>query len=322
LALEETDKPSVNSGEVLIKVEACGVCHTDLHLIDGEWFLPKLPIILGHEVVGIVEEVAPGVDSIKVGERVGVPWIQWTCSVCEYCLTGNENSCSKQIITGYSVDGGYAEYMKAPAAYIAKVPDTLSPEEAAPIFCAGVTSYRALKLSGTKLGDRVAVFGVGGLGQMAIQIAQAMGASVIAVDVSEEKLEWARQLGAETALYASEETERTIQRLGGAHTAISLVPTPQAVHMALSSLKKEGMLVVVGFPVEPVSLSMYDIVRRRLKIAGSGVGTRQDLREVLNLAAQGKIKVLVESHPMEATASMLEKLRHGQIKGRAVIVPH
>jgi len=322
LSLEDIPMPSPGRGEVLIKVEACGICHTDLHLIDGEWPLPRLPLVLGHEVVGTVTAAAPDVESVAVGQRVGVPWIQYTCGVCEYCLSGHENSCSRQIITGYSADGGYAEYMRAPASHVMSVPERLSPAEAAPVFCAGVTTYRALRLSGINLGDRVAIFGVGGLGQMAVQLARLLGATVIAVDVADDKLERARQLGADVTIQAgSEDVTAGLQRLGGVHAAINMTASGRAVQQALASLRREGTLVVVGFPVESLSLSMYDLVRRRLRVIGSGVGTRQDLRAVLALAGQGRLQVHVEEHPLAEAPALLERLRQGRIPGRAVLMP-
>lgn len=322
LVLRDVPTPVLGPREVLIKVEACGVCHTDLHLVDGEWPMPKLPLILGHEVVGTVVETPHDLDLVRIGDRVGVPWVQWTCGVCEYCLTGNENSCSRQVITGYTADGGYAEYMKAPASHVHKVPENLAAVDAAPLFCAGVTTHRALKLSGLKLGDRVAIFGAGGLGQVAIQLARLRGATVIAVDVADDKLEWARRLGAEVTINAAaEDPVESLRQLGGAHAAINLSASRRAVEQAIGGLRKEGTLVIVGFPVETLPLSMYDLVRRRLKILGSGVGTRQDLREVLDLAADGKIKLHVESYPLAAAASLLDQLRQGRIQGRAAVTP-
>ena len=193
-----------DADEVLIQVEACGVCHSDVHVADGDWpqfaKIVKRPLILGHEIAGRVAEKGANVRDLEIGDRVGVPWVYWTCGECEFCKEGNENLCSKQKITGVTVDGGYAEYFKAPASHALKIPDGLSPAEAAPLFCAGVTVYRALKQSGISRGQRVAVFGLGGLGHLAVQIGREFGAEVTAVDISDEKLTRAKSLGAAKAL--------------------------------------------------------------------------------------------------------------------------
>src|ERR1035441_2942579 len=200
LVLEEVARPEAGADEVLIEVEVCGVCHSDLHVADGDWTqlagIIKRPLILGHEIVGRVVERGAAVQSVQVGERVGVPWVQWTCGQCEFCREGSENLCVRQRITGVMVDGGYAEYAKAPASHVVKIPDTLPCEQAAPLLCAGVTVHRALKQSKIRAGQRLAVFGVGGLGHIAVQIGRAAGAEVTAIDVSEEKLALAKSLGA------------------------------------------------------------------------------------------------------------------------------
>ena len=192
LTFEDIERPQPDADEVLIQVEACGVCHSDVHVADGDWpqfaKIVKRPLILGHEIAGRVAEKGANVRNLEIGDRVGVPWVYWTCGECEFCKEGNENLCSKQKITGVTVDGGYAEYFKAPASHALKIPDGLSPAEAAPLFCAGVTVYRALKQSGISRGQRLAVFGLGGLGHLAVQIGREFGAEVTAVDISDEKL--------------------------------------------------------------------------------------------------------------------------------------
>src|SRR5258708_17620089 len=207
LTIEEVDRPKQGAGEVLIEVEACGVCHSDLHVADGDWpqmaRIVKKPLILGHEIAGRVIEKGAEVPDLQIGDRVGVPWIHWTCGECEFCREGNENLCTKQQITGVTVDGGYAQFVKAPASHALKIPDGLSSSDAAPLFCAGVTVYRALKHANIKPGQRLAVFGVGGLGHLAVQIGQGLGTTVSAIDVSEEKLQHGRGLGASVALNAA-----------------------------------------------------------------------------------------------------------------------
>src|SRR6202790_2359169 len=200
LSIEEVDRPKPGAHEVLIEVEACGVCHSDLHVADGDWpqIVPitRKPLILGHEIAGRVVEKGASVEHLELGDRVGVAWVHWTCGECEFCREGNENLCIKQQITGVTVDGGYAEFVKAPASHALKIPDGLSCIDAAPLFCAGVTVYRALRHAKMQAGQRLAVFGVGGLGHLAVQIGRGLGAMVTAVDVSDEKLAHAKSVGA------------------------------------------------------------------------------------------------------------------------------
>src|ERR1700757_970795 len=199
LSIEEVERPHPEPDEVLIQVEACGACHSDLHVADGDWTqlagIVKRPLILGHEIAGHVVEKGEAVLDLQVGDRVGVPWIHWSCGQCEFCVEGNENLCRRQKITGVTVDGGYAEFVKAPASHVLTIPDSLSSIQAAPFFCAGVTVYRALKRANISPGQRLAIFGIGGLGHMAVQFGRALGAEVLAIDISEEKLELGRSLG-------------------------------------------------------------------------------------------------------------------------------
>src|SRR6202163_2639728 len=215
LTIEDLDQPQPEAQEVLVEVEACGVCHSDLHVADGDWpqLVPitKRPLILGHEIAGRVIEKGASVNHLQVGDRVGVPWVHWTCGGCEFCHEGNENLCVKQQITGVTVDGGYAEFVKAPASHAVKIPEGLSCVEAAPFFCAGVTVYRALRQAKIEAGQRLAIFGVGGLGHLAVQIGHGLGAVVTAIDVSEDKLTYARSLGADNTLNAA--TAKVVKEL-------------------------------------------------------------------------------------------------------------
>jgi len=225
LTIEEVVQPKPAAHEVLIEVQACGVCHSDLHVANGDWpqIVPitKTPLILGHEIAGRVVEKGASVNDLEVGDRVGVPWVHWTCGECEFCREGNENLCVKQQITGVTVDGGYAEFVKAPASHALKIPDGLSCIDAAPLFCAGVTVYRALQHAKIQAGQRLAVFGVGGLGHLAVQIGRGLGAIVTAIDVSEEKLALARSFGASVALNAaSSNVVKELRRAGGVHAAL------------------------------------------------------------------------------------------------------
>jgi propanol-preferring alcohol dehydrogenase len=324
LEIVETESPKPSRGEVLIKVEACGVCHSDLHLAQGDW--PSLAkiikplLVLGHEVVGRVIAKGEAVEDISIGDRVGVAWLHWACGECEVCLEGNENLCPKQMITGVTVDGGYAEMLKAKASHVVKVPDTLSSEEAAPLFCAGVTVYRAIKLANVKKGQRVAVFGVGGLGHLAVQILRNLEVEFIVVDVSEEKLDLARALGAaHTINAANEKASSAIRKLGGAHVAVVTASAKAAYDDALYSLRPSGTIVIVGLPAEPLSFLANALSAREARIIASSVGTRQDMREVLDLAAQGKVRCHVETRSLENVNEVFEEMKRGQITGRVVL---
>jgi alcohol dehydrogenase, propanol-preferring len=323
LAVEEIEKPAPSPDEVLIKVEACGVCHSDLHIAEGEWKpllkVIKLPLVPGHEVVGRIVEKGSAVDNLEIGDRVGVAWLHWSCGNCAMCSEGRENLCSEQMITGASVDGGFAEFIKAKASHAARVPEQLSSEQAAPLFCAGVTVYRAIKNAEVKPGQRVAVFGVGGLGHLAVQIAKSFGAEVIAVDIADDKLEFARGLGADTVINAAGgDAVKQIRRLGGAHVAVVTSGAKAAYDSAFYAVRANGTLMVVGMPAE--DLTFPAISMREVKIMASATGTREDLREVLDLAASGKLNCKVETRPLADVNEVLDQMRRTQITGRVVLL--
>ncbi len=322
LIVQDVDVPVPEAGDVLIKVEACGVCHSDLSIADGDWpqlkRMIKKPLIPGHEVVGRVVKKGDQVQNLEIGDRVGVAWLHWSCGACELCKEGLENLCPNQAITGASVDGGYAEFIKAKASHAIKVPAPLGPVEAAPLFCAGVTVYRAVKNAGVQPGQRVAVFGVGGLGHLAVQIAKASGAMVIAVDIATDKLELAQQLGADQVINAvSEDVLKIFRGMGGAHAAIVTSSAKAAYNQAFYAVRPAGTLMVVGMPAE--ELSFPAILMREIKIRSVATGTRSDLRETLNLAAAGKIRCLIETSGLDTVNEILGQMRQGKIRGRVVI---
>jgi alcohol dehydrogenase, propanol-preferring len=320
LTIEEIEKPVPGAGEILIRVKACGVCHTDLHLAAGEWRLHKLPLVLGHEAVGIVEAVGPGVANFQAGDRAGVPWIYSTCGSCEYCTSDREPLCPTIVVTGFMVDGGYAEYVKAPTSYAVAMPPGLSFVDAAPLYCAALTSYRAVKLSGARVGETVAVWGVGGLGHYAVQIARAMGARVVAVDIDPAKLELARELGADVVVEARrEDADERIKALGGAHVVVNLASTSEAIAQGFRALRRGGTLVLVGLPAGTFTLPILGSVAKGIRILTSAVGTRQDLREVLALAAAGKIRTVAETARLDQINDVFDRMRTGSIKGRVVL---
>jgi len=322
LVLQDVDIPVPGADEVLIKVEACGVCHSDLSIADNDWpqlkRIIKKPLIPGHEVVGRVVKAGDKVQHLQAGDRVGVAWLHWSCGTCEFCQEGLENLCPNQAITGGSVDGGYAEYIKAKASHAISVPAALDPAAAAPLFCAGVTVYRAVKNAGVQAGQRVAVFGVGGLGHLAVQIAQTLGAKVIAVDVANDKLELAKELGADEVINAANEDVLKIFRaMGGVHAALVTSSAKAAYNQAFYAVRSAGTLMVVGLPAE--ELSFPAILMREIKIRSVATGTRIDLRETLNLAAQGRIRCLIETSNLSKVNEIFNQMRRGQIRGRIVI---
>jgi propanol-preferring alcohol dehydrogenase len=326
LSIEEVERPHPGADEVLIQVEACGACHSDLHVADGDWKqlsgIVKRPLILGHEIAGHVVEKGGAVHDLQIGDRVGVPWIHWSCGECEFCREGNENLCSRQKITGVTVDGGYAEFVKAPATHALKIPDGLSALEAAPLFCAGLTVYRALKSTSMIAGQRLAVFGVGGLGHLAVQFGRAFGAEVTAIDISEEKLELARTFGAADAIdAATTDVVKQLRSKGGVHVSLVTSAAKAAYDTAFSSLRPTGTLLVVGLPGENICFPPILMAAKEVRIHASTVGTRQDLREVLSMAAAGKVRCQVVARPLAQANQALDQLRKGQVSGRIVLTP-
>ena len=321
LSFEDVPKPQPGPGEVLVKVETSGLCHTDIHAAHGDWPVkPTPPFIPGHEGVGIVEQVGAGVSTPQVGDRVAMPWLGSACGVCDYCVDGWETLCEAQVNTGYGTDGSYAEYVTANAAYVAQVPEAVDPLDAAVLTCAGVTTYKAVKLSGARPGALVAVFGIGGLGHLALQYAKISGATVVAVDISDEKLELAKELGADYVVNAlTEDPVAAIKALGGAHAAISVAVAPKAFEQAFRSLRRRGTLVFVALPADNfVSLPIFETVLNGITILGSIVGTRKDLAEVYAIHAQGRTRVVRETRRLDEVNECFEEVEKGQVKARIV----
>ena len=324
LRVERVEKPFAGAGEIVVRVEASGLCHTDIHAAHGDWPVkPSPPFIPGHEGVGIVESVGEGVSEVAVGDRVAVPWLGYACGTCDYCVSGWETLCHEQRNTGYSVDGGFAEFIRASGRHVVKVPAGLDPAEAAPLTCAGVTTYKAVKLSGAGPSDLVAVFGIGGLGHLALQYARIAGARVIAVDIHDDKLELARELGAVFTVNAAKvDPVAEIQRLGGADAAIATAVEPKPFEQAYGSLRRGGTLVFVGLPAENrVELPIFETVLNGITIAGSIVGTRVDLREVFELHAAGMTRVVYEERPLADVNDAITDVEHGDVKARVVLRP-
>jgi propanol-preferring alcohol dehydrogenase len=322
LQIDEVPVPEVTPGQVLVKVVASGVCHTDLHAADGDWPVkPSLPFIPGHEGVGFVAALGKGVTGIKEGDRVGVPWLHTACGHCEHCITGWETLCDSQQMTGYTVNGGYAEYVLADPGYVGQLPANVSFAEIAPVLCAGVTVYKGLKMLECKPGDWVAISGIGGLGHLAVQYARAMGFHVIAVDIDDAKLGLARSLGADMTINAlTQDPVVEVQRaIRGAHGVLVTAVSRSAFSQALGMLHKRGTMSLVGLPPGDFALPIFDVVLNAKTVRGSIVGTRKDLQEALAFAGEGKVHTIYTEDRLDNINEVLQRMRHGNIEGRVVM---
>ncbi len=322
LTIGELPVPEVKDGQVLVKIEACGVCHTDVHAADGDWPVkPNLPFVPGHEGIGRIVQLGKGVKALKEGDRVGIAWLFEACGLCDYCLTSRETMCESAVYGGYTANGGFAEYCVAPAAYVGRIPDGLDAVSAGPIICAGVTTYKGIKAADCRPGEWLVVSGVGGLGHLAIQYAKAMGLRVVAVDIADDKLALAKRLGASVTVNAktTDPVQAVQESIGGAHgvliTAVSKIAFAQGTGM----LRRGGTCVLNGLPPGDFPLSIFDVVFRCLTIRGSLVGTRADLKEALAFAAAGEVKANIETTGLDAVNEVLERLRAGTVSGRVVL---
>lgn len=321
LALEDRPIPEPGPGQVLVKIEASGLCHTDIHAANGDWPVkPTPPFVPGHEGVGVVERIGDGVTRVREGDRVAIPWLGWACGECEYCTTGWETLCELQKNSGYSVDGAWGEYALAYGSFVGKVPEGVDSFEAAPLACAGVTTYKAVKVSGARSSDLVAIFGMGGLGHMALQYAQIAGAHVVAVDLLDEKLQMAKDLGAAYTVNARQQDPvAAIKALGGADVAISLAVSPKAFEQAYASLRRGGTLVFVGLPADnEIRLPIFQTVLNGTKVLGSIVGTRIDLQEVFELHDAGQTEVLYEKRHLDDVNDAIREVEEAKVKARLV----
>lgn len=322
LVIEEVRIPEPGPGQILVKVAATGVCHTDLHAAEGDWPVkPKPPFIPGHEGVGTVVAQGAGVRYVKEGDRVGVPWLYTACGHCKHCLGGWETLCPEQQNTGYSVNGGFAEYVLADPNYVGRLPDKADFVEIAPILCAGVTVYKGLKVTDTEAGDWVVISGIGGLGHMAVQYAKAMGLNVIAVDVDDGKLDLARQLGASLTVNARAHDPVAFvnKEVGGAQGVLVTAVSPQAFEQAIGMAGRGGTVSLTGLPPGTFPLSIFNTVLNGITVRGSIVGTRLDLQEALSFAAQGKVRSIVEAAALEDINEIFARMHKGDIRGRIVL---
>lgn len=323
LRIEEVAIPEPGPGEVLIKILASGVCHTDLHAEDGDWPVkPRLPFIPGHEGAGVVAAIGRGVTQLREGDRVGTAWLHDACGACEHCITGWETLCEAQRCSGYSVNGAFAEYALGSAAYVGRLPDALDFVSAAPILCAGVTTYKGIKETEARPGEWLAISGIGGLGHIAIQYAHLMGLRVIALDVAEDKLALARELGAALAIDAHDPdaAARVVEAThGGAHGVLVTAVSPAAFAQALHLVRRRGTVSLVGLPPGDFATPIFDVVLKRITIRGSIVGTRKDLAEALELAATGKVRPHIHRARLEQINAVFADLKAGRVDGRIVL---
>ena len=323
LLLEQIPIPTPGPGEVLVKIRATGVCHTDFHAAAGDWPVkPGRPFVPGHEGAGVVAALGPGVKNLKEGDPVGLAWLHDACGACEYCITGWETLCESQRCGGYSVNGSFAEYAIGSAAYVARLPDRVDFAAMAPILCAGVTTYKGIKETEARPGEWIAISGIGGLGHVAIQYARAMGLHVAALDVTEDKLALARSLGAEIAINATQpDAAAQIVKLtgGGAHGVLVTAVSRSAFAQALQLVRRKGTVSLVGLPPGDFATPIFDVVLKRITLRGSIVGTRKDLAEAIQFAAEGKVKAHIHKAKLEDINRVFAEMKAGRIDGRVVV---
>lgn len=317
----EVDAPTPGRGEIVIQVHACGVCRSNLHMIEGDWLgggVPAMtPIIPGHEVAGMVAILGEGVEHLKVGDRVGVQPIWSTCGVCSYCLSGNDQLCQTKLITGESVNGGYAEFMLAKAAHTYLLPDSLGYVEAASLFCPGITSFGAVTKASLSPAKSVAVFGVGGVGHVALQFAKLTGAETVAVTRGAKRLNLSEELGASRIVDASRgDAGAVLRKSGGVDATLVFAPSDEVVRQAIEATKPGG-IVVIGVNAEIGKFAFAD----EKTVVGSLLGSRQMMQEVLRIASQGRVRVVAETYPLAEAEKALSVLKLGEVRGRLVLVP-
>ncbi len=312
--IHDVPTPEPGPGQVLIRIHASGLCYTDVHQTRGQ-FPGSFPRTLGHEPVGEIAGVGAGVTTRRVGDRVGVPWIQLTCGRCEWCQRGRPMFCPEQIGTGAQMAGGHAEYMLAFADATMLLPEGISYEQAAPIFCAGYTVWSGLRWADPQPGERVAVVGIGGLGHLAVQYAKAAGFETIAVSRSPDKDPLIRELGADAIVRDGE----GLGKAGGADVVLGTSNSADAMADAVHGLRPDGRLVVMGFEAKPLPLAIGDLIMRRIRVLGSQQNHREYLYEALKFVAEGKVKVRAETYPLDDISRAYERVEAGQVRFRAVI---
>ncbi|AKG18032.2 alcohol dehydrogenase AdhP [Moraxella bovoculi] len=317
----EKDIRPLAYNEALVEVEYCGVCHTDLHVAAGDYG-DKEGVVLGHEGIGIVKEIADGVQVLKVGDRVSVAWMWKSCGACEYCNTGRETLCRNVLNAGYTVDGGMATHCIVNADYAVKVPDGLDPAQASSITCAGVTTYKGIKVSGVRPGQWIAIYGAGGLGNLGVQYAKKVfGAHVVAIDINDEKLQFAKEVGADLTINPNKEDATKVlqDKVGGVHAAVVTAVSKTAFNSAVDAVRAGGRVVAIGLPPESMDLSIPRIVLDGIEVVGSLVGTRKDLEEAFQFGAEGLVVPKVQLRALDEVQEIFQEMHDGKITGRMVI---
>ena len=321
LQIRNLPVPDLGPGDVLVHIEHSGLCHTDIHAAHGDWPIkPTPPFVPGHEGVGVIQEVGSAVRNRSIGQRVAIAWLGYACGECRYCISGRETLCEQQHNSGYSVDGAFAEYAAVPAAFATPVPDGVSSRDAAPLTCAGVTTYKAIKVAGVAPAETVAVFGIGGLGHLALQYARIFGGFTIGVDVTAGKLALATELGADHVVNAAEgDPAEAIQALGGADVAVALAASPASFDQAFRSLRRGGRLVCVALPADgTMTLPIFDTVLGGKSVIGSIVGTRNDLADVFALHAAGRTRVVAVDRKLDEVNDAMGDVLAGRVPARIV----
>ena len=325
LKLTEIDRHEIQKpNEILIKIEACGVCHSQLHGIEGDWkelgIPPTLPTVPGHEVVGVVEGIGNDVTKFKIGDRVGITPLMGACMDCQYCNDDKEYLCEKMEVTGESLKGGYAEYITVSEDFATKVPESMKSEYAAPLFCAGITAYKAVKAAEPKKNKKVAIFGIGGVGHMAIQFAKIEGCEVSGISRKEKHLDVAKKLGADNVFAYSSDQERFLSELienyGLFDDAIVFAPVDEVTDTAIKSVKKGGTIIIAT-----VGKITNFLAFEEKTVRGTLIGSRKDMQDVIDISAKHNIQVVTETFPLKEANVVLQKLKNSEIEARAVLIP-
>ncbi|VVJ21680.1 Alcohol dehydrogenase (EC [Amycolatopsis camponoti] len=321
LQIQDLPIPEIGPDEVLVRVEHSGLCHTDIHAAHGDWPVkPTPPFVPGHEGIGVIQEVGSAVRNRSIGQRVAIAWLGYACGECRYCNSGRETLCEHQQNSGYSVNGAFAEFAAISAAFATPVPEGVSSRDAAPLTCAGVTTYKAIKVAGVAPAETVAVFGIGGLGHLALQYARIAGGFTIGVDVTADKLALATELGADHVVNATDgDPADAIQALGGADVAVALAASPASFDQAFRSLRRGGRLVCVALPADgTMTLPIFDTVLGGKSVVGSIVGTRNDLADVFALHAAGRTRVVAVDRKLDEVNDSIADVLAGRVPARIV----
>jgi D-arabinose 1-dehydrogenase-like Zn-dependent alcohol dehydrogenase len=319
--LVERDIPEPNAGHVRVKVEACGICHSDALVKEGLWPGLQYPRVPGHEIAGRVDAIGADVANWKNGQRVGVGWHGGHDFACEQCRRGDFAMCVSRKVTGIDFDGGYAEYMIAPAAALAAIPDELPADEAGPFMCAGVTVYNALRNSGARPGDVVAVQGIGGLGHLGVQYARQMGFKTVALGRGKDKGPLAEKLGAHQYIDSNvADTVAELQKLGGARVILATAPSAKAISAVVDGLGVNGNLLVPAAPMEPVSVNVLSLIMGRRSVSGCYSGTARDSQDTLEFSAFNGVHPMIEKYPLNRVADAYEQMNSGKVRFRVVLI--